>query len=113
MHELPVTQSILEIALRHAKDAGASKILGLNLKIGQLSSIVDESVQFYWDIIAEDTIAEGAKLNFNRIPAELLCLNCNQRYQPGEDELACPACNSTRVKLVSGQEFLLESIDVE
>lgn len=113
MHELPVTQNILEIALRHAENSGASRILSLNLTIGQLSSIVDESIQFYWDIIAEDTIAKGAKLNFNRIPTELLCLDCNQRYQPGEDELACPACNSTRIKIVSGQEFLLESIDVE
>jgi len=113
MHELSVTQSILEIALRHADKAGAKKILQLNLTIGQLSSIVDDSVQFYWDIVSEDTIAKGAKLIFKRIPALLLCLNCNHRYTPTEEDLACPICNSTQIKVVSGQEFLLESIDVE
>jgi hydrogenase nickel incorporation protein HypA/HybF len=113
MHELSVTQSILEIALRHAEKAGAKKILQLNLTIGQLSSIVDDSVQFYWDIVSEDTIAKGAKLNFKRIPAVLQCLECNHRYAPTDEELACPTCNSTQIKVVSGQEFLLESIDVE
>jgi len=113
MHELSVTQSILEIALRHAEKAGAKKILQLNLTIGQLSSIVDDSVQFYWDIVTEDTIAKDAKLNFKRIPTELLCLSCNHRYAPTEKELACPNCKSTQIKVISGQEFLLDSIDVE
>jgi hydrogenase nickel incorporation protein HypA/HybF len=113
MHELSVTQSILEIALRHAEEAGAKKILQLNLTIGQLSSIVDDSVQFYWDIVSQDTIANGAKLNFKRIPTVLLCLKCNNRYNPTEEDLACPNCNSTQIKVISGQEFLLDSIDVE
>jgi hydrogenase nickel incorporation protein HypA/HybF len=113
MHELSVTQSILEIALRHAEKAGANKILQLNLTIGQLSSIVDDSVQFYWDIVSEGTIANGATLNFKRIPTVLLCLNCDHRYTPTGEDLACPLCNSNQVKVISGQEFLLESIDVE
>ena len=113
MHELPITENILDIALRHAEKAGAVKILSLNITIGQLSSIVDDSIQFYWDIIANDTIAEGAKLNFKRIPAEMLCLNCDHRYHPAQGELTCPICDSAQVKIISGQEFLLESIDVE
>jgi hydrogenase nickel incorporation protein HypA/HybF len=113
MHELSVTQSILEIALRHAEEAGAKKILQLNLTIGQLSSIVDDSVQFYWDMVSQDTIAEGAKLNFKRIPTVLLCLNCNHRYTHTEEDLACPKCGSTQIKVISGQEFMLDSIDVE
>jgi hydrogenase nickel incorporation protein HypA/HybF len=113
MHELAVTESILEIALRHASRAGASKIVRLNLVIGQLSSIVDDSVQFYWDIIAKDTSAEGALLNFERIPAELSCRDCHHRYQPGAGDLACPACQSTKIQVVAGREFFIESMDVE
>jgi hydrogenase nickel incorporation protein HypA/HybF len=112
MHELSVTQSILDIALRHAEQAGASHISSVNLTIGNLSSILDDSVQFYWDIISKDTIAEGAKLVFNRIPTELLCLDCNHRYKPDANELACPNCGSSRIKVVTGMEFFLESIDV-
>ena len=113
MHELPITQSILEIALRHAQQSGAKRVTDLYLLIGQLSYVVDDSVQFYWDMIAKDTIAEGATLHFQRVPAEFLCLECNHRYPVDGENLACPDCGSTHVKLTSGDEFRLESIDVE
>jgi hypothetical protein len=57
MHELPVTESILDIAVKHARQANAQRIADIYLVIGQLSSIVDDSIQFYWDIIAKDTLA--------------------------------------------------------
>jgi hydrogenase nickel incorporation protein HypA/HybF len=113
MHELAVTESLLEIALRHGREAGAERITDLYLVIGQLSSIVDESVQFYWDLISEGSAAAGARLHFRRIPTELLCLECGTRYSPEGDELACPACGSIRVQILAGEEFSLEAIDIE
>ena len=113
MHELTITESLLEIALRHARKANASKITDLYLVIGQLSSVVDDSVQFYWDIIAKDTQAEGANLHFKRIPTEILCLNCNHQYYPEDNSMACPNCESIKVKIISGEEFYLEAINVE
>jgi hydrogenase nickel incorporation protein HypA/HybF len=113
MHELPVTESILEIALRHAEVANAARVTDIYLVIGQLASIVDDSVQFYWDMISAETIAAGARLHFKRIPAELLCLDCQERYHPGEGELACPRCGGRHVKVVSGEEFRMEAIEVE
>ena len=113
MHELPITESILEIALRHANKAGANRITDIHLVIGELSSIVDESVAFYWDIISEGTIAEGAELHFRRVRTEMRCLDCNQQYNPGESELKCPFCGSYHVQVISGEEFSLEAIEVE
>jgi hydrogenase nickel incorporation protein HypA/HybF len=113
MHELTVTENILEIALRHATSAQARRITNLYLVIGQLSSIVDDSVQFYWDIVAKDTLAEGAWLHFQRIPIELACLACNHRFSPHKEDFACPECGSTSVKPLAGEEFYLEAIDVE
>ncbi|MEW6716518.1 MAG: hydrogenase maturation nickel metallochaperone HypA [Chloroflexota bacterium] len=113
MHELSVTENILEIALRHANNNGGKRIKNLYLVIGQLSTIVDESVQFYWDIISKETIAEGARLHFNRIPAEMLCLDCNQRYNPPAGQLACPSCGGAHVQVTAGDEFQLEAIDIE
>jgi len=63
MHELAVTESILEIATQTAKEHAATKVTDIYLRLGQLSSIVDESVQFYWDIISQGTLAEGAELH--------------------------------------------------
>ena len=113
MHERAVTESLLEIALRHAQQAGATRITGLYLVIGQLSSFIDESVQFYWDILSEDTIAERAMLHFRRIPVEMACLDCQSRYSPSDKDFTCPQCSSSRVKVIAGEEFLLEAIDVE
>ncbi len=59
MHELAVTESILEIALRHSGEAGAQRITDLHLVIGELSTIIDESVQFYWDFVSEGTPADA------------------------------------------------------
>mgnify|MGYP001491058339 CR=1 FL=1 len=113
MHELAVTESILEIALRHAEQANARQIRNLYLVIGDFSSIVDESVQFYWDLVADNTPAMGARLNFRRIPAEMECQACGGCYTPSYDQLTCPECGSAQVKLVKGDEFYLEAIDVE
>jgi len=113
MHELAVTQSILKIALDHAEKAHAQRITDLHIVVGELSSMVDDSVQFYWDIIAKDTIAEGAALRFHRVPAELQCMTCFHKYHPSDQELVCPQCGGVGAKIIAGEEFALESIDVE
>jgi hydrogenase nickel incorporation protein HypA/HybF len=113
MHELGITQSILDIALHHARKAGAVRVRELNLVIGELASVVDDSVQFYWDMIAKDTIAEGAILNFKRIPSTLRCTNCAHEFPLNQQDFACPACGSAQVTVAGGEEFFLESIDVD
>jgi hydrogenase nickel incorporation protein HypA/HybF len=113
MHELSVTESLLEIALKHAQNAKATHITDIYLVIGQLASIVDDSVQFYWDIISKDTIAEGAELHFKRLPTEFLCKICNHHYKPIEKDLSCPMCSSTKIDILTGREFFVESIEIE
>ncbi|MBP8974431.1 MAG: hydrogenase maturation nickel metallochaperone HypA [Anaerolineae bacterium] len=113
VHELGVTQSILEIALRHARQAGAARIREVNLVIGELSSIVDDSVQFYWDMISEGTIGHGAVLTFTRIPATLRCQDCEHEFPLNHHDYACPVCGSSKVVVADGEQFYLESIDVD
>ncbi len=114
MHELPITQSLLEIALKHAETAQAKKINQLNIVMGQMSTIVDESVQLYWDIMTKDTIAAGAKLHFERVPATFHCFNCNTQFTlNGSQDFLCPQCQSAQVQVTGGDDFRLESIDVD
>lgn len=104
---------MLEIAQHRAKQAGAERVTALYVVLGELSSFVDDSIQFYWDILAEGTPAQGARLHFERIPAELLCLECNRHYGLTGDGLACPDCGGARIKVINGEQFQLEAIDVE
>lgn len=113
MHELSVTQSILSIVVRHAEQAGAARVTDIRLVVGQLSSIVDDSVQFYWDLIAAGTLAEGAMLEFRRVPATLRCANCAHEFALSHDRYVCPRCESSRITVAGGEEFYLESIDVD
>ena len=113
MHELSVSENILDIAVRHAERVEAIKIKDLYLVIGDLSSIIDDSVQFYWDFITKNTIAEESTLHFKRIQTVLECKNCNKDYQPNGKDLLCPSCGGSQINIVSGNEFYLESINVE
>lgn len=113
MHELAVTENVLGIACKHAEKAQAKQVTDIYLAIGQLSSIVDESIKFYWDIISKDTLCEKSKLHFKRIPASLLCLECENQYEMGNELTPCPNCSSAKVKVLSGDEFHLESIEIQ
>jgi len=113
MHELSVTESVLEIACKHAEKAQANKVTDIYLVIGRLSSIVDDSVSFYWDMISKNTVCEDAKLHFKRIPAKLICLQCNHEYTLDDELTPCPNCGSARVKVISGDEFNLDSIEIQ
>ena len=110
MHELSITQNLLDLTLRHA--AHSRRVTDLTLVIGELSSVVDDSVQFYWDIISKDTIAQGATLHFERLPAMLRCHACGCEFRLNE-YFACPGCNSQQVSVSGGDEFYLYSIEVE
>lgn len=112
MHELAVTESILDIAQKHAIQAQAARVTDIYIVMGKLSSMVDDSIQFYWDMISQDTMCVGAKLHFNRIPAKLVCLSCGNNYNLDDGLTPCPQCSSTQVKVISGEEFWVDSIEI-
>ena len=113
MHELAVTESILNIAEKHALGANAARVTDIHIVIGQLASIVDDSVQFYWDIISEGTICKGSVLHFERVPAIIQCQDCLTEYTIENGLKACPECQSARIKAIKGEEFWLDSIEIE
>ncbi|WP_322793864.1 hydrogenase maturation nickel metallochaperone HypA [Bellilinea sp.] len=113
MHELAVTESVLDIALRHAGQANASRVTDIYLVIGRFSSIVDDSVQFYWDMIAENTICQHATLHFKRVPGRMKCLECEKEFEVQQSLDPCPYCGSFHLNIIGGEEFYVESIIVE
>ncbi len=113
MHELAVTESILKIAEKHAIQAEAKKVTDIYIVIGKLSSIVDDSIQFYWDMISKETVCEEAALHFERIPAKVLCLNCSHQFELPNELIPCPQCNSMQIKVLKGEEFWVDSIEIE
>lgn len=112
MHELGITQQILEQALAQARTASAERITGLNLVLGALSDITPDSVQFYFDMLSPGTPAAGAQLSFRQVQPAMRCRRCGTEFAWTADGENCPNCGSDRYDLIHGREFYLESIDV-
>ena len=111
MHELSITEGILSIALGAAE---GRRITSINLVIGDLSSFIDDSVQFYFDMLSRGTLAETAALNFVRLPATATCADCGRVFEtkaPLSPE--CPNCGSIHLAITGGRELRVESIEVE
>ena len=113
MHELSITEALLNMACQTAAQQQAKKVTALNVKIGKLSGIIDDSVQFYWEIITKETVCKDSTLNFTHIAAKFLCHECNTVFELIDDLIPCPACGSMDLQIVQGDEFLLESIEIE
>jgi hydrogenase nickel incorporation protein HypA/HybF len=113
MHEYSITESMLSLALEKAGEARAKKITRINLVIGDLSGVVSECVQFYFDFLSRDTIAGGAELCFDMKPTKVRCRKCEAVFTPKNGAWACPECHEVGIEIVSGQECYIESIEVE
>jgi len=113
MHELAITENILSIALEQAEKAQAGKITKIELTIGELSGIVDDCVEFYFELLSKDTIAAGASLSFHRPQTKLRCRNCDTTFSPDNLNWVCPDCGDQSIEIVSGRECYVNSIEVE
>ena len=113
MHELSVTEKIVEIVLDHARKARAGRVVKINLIVGELTGFVGESIQLYFDILSKGTEAEKATLSISRIPAKARCQKCKNEFQPGGTDWFCPVCSGPIEEVTGGREFYVESIEVE
>ena len=114
MHELSVTQSILDISLEYARRNQAGKIVAIDLQIGEITDFDDEWIQRYFDFVSKGTMAEGAKLRITRIPAKLRCNACAFVFPLDRSTWnnQCPSCQGKDTQLLSGREFRVEALEV-
>ncbi len=115
MHELPVTENILKVVLRHADEARAQKVVSVSLRIGELSDIIEEWLQRYFDYLSKGTLAEGAALRVERMPVVFRCEGCGESFHVKIREvkdIVCPACGGGKATFVSGREFFIKDIEV-
>ncbi len=113
MHELGVTENILNIALAKAGEEQASKVLRIDLVVGELSGFVPDCIQFYFESLSKGSCAEGAALHFQSVPAQLRCRECSTVFQPQGTLWSCPGCEGRSVEIVKGRELHVESMEVE
>lgn len=115
MHELPVIESILKIVLAHAQKNDVRRVTAIRLRVGKLSDLEDAWMQRYFDYVAKDTVAEGAKLEIERTPIRMQCNACNVSYDL-EDmtaDIVCPQCGKKDSRLISGREYYIKDMEAQ
>ena len=113
MHELSITQSMFELVLEQAEKAGARKVEKINLVIGEMTGVVGESVEFYFDFLSQGSLAEGATISFKTTPPKAQCRDCGKSFELKEFEWTCPYCQGNDMEIIAGKELFVESIEVE
>lgn len=112
MHEYGVVQNVVDLIMQRINEKPL-KVTDINLVIGELSSYVDDSIQFYFDILSKDTPLDGAKLHFKRVPAVFGCTHCGAEFTRRGMAFVCPFCGGDGAYIRQGMEFYIESIEVE
>ena len=113
MHELAVTQQLLQLALKQAEVAGARRVSALRVAIGELSTFSEEAVGFCWEHVARGTICEGATIAFDRVPGEITCRECGDVWRWRGELAPCGRCGSLRLEVSAGDDLVLQSLEVE
>ena len=113
MHEFAITQDMLDLVLEQAEKAEARDVGKINLVIGEMTGVVQECVQFYFDFLSQGTLAEGASLSFTMVPMRVRCRACDKPFELKEFDWACPHCGGTELEITAGKELFVESIEVE
>jgi len=114
MHELSIMENVLEIVIDFSKKNHANKVKKINLVVGSLSGIIPHWAELFFQMISRDSIAEHATLSFDIIPARIICRDCGASTEFTNVNMVfhCSYCGSDEVGLVSGKEFLVDSIEV-
>ncbi len=111
MHELSITQGLLDIVLEEATNHSISKVRVVKLKIGRLTVVEPSCLTFYFELLTKDTLAEGADLKIDMVPIKGKCRNCQEIFEINDALFFCPACSNHNIELISGRELYVEEIE--
>jgi len=113
MHEMGVAQQMINIALSSIpKDIVNPKVEKLNLKIGKLAAVVDDSLRFCFEIISKGSPLEGAELVIEHVKVKVRCKQCNKIWEVDEAIFSCSSCKDGAVEIISGRELEIISIEL-
>ncbi len=110
MHELSLSGAIINTAVKHA---GGRAVTLISLRVGRLRQVVPDTLEFYFEFVARGTLCEGARLEQELIEARLRCRSCEEAWDIEIPAFRCPACGGSDVEVASGDEFEVQSIEVE
>jgi len=110
MHEMALAEGILSVVLDAAGDQPVRKV---DLRVGALQLVVPESLQFSFQLASDGTLAQNAAINIEDVPARLRCKQCHAETVLRQPPFQCEHCSSSDIEIVSGEEVLVEAVELE
>lgn len=113
MHELGITQSIVDIAARTAQDQGAHRVRSVTVEIGELAGVVADAVAFCFEACRQGTLLEEAELIIESIPGKARCTSCGAERPVDQYTFACPACGAYTLERLQGEELQIREMEID
>ncbi|MCI5448951.1 MAG: hydrogenase maturation nickel metallochaperone HypA [Coriobacteriaceae bacterium] len=115
MHEYSIVEGVLDSVIPAAEKAGADRIVCVRLRVGDMTEVVQESLDFMWGICCEQRgpMVEGCRLEVEYVYPRSACLKCGHEFEHDRFHLKCPECGSASTMLLSGRELEIASMDVD
>ena len=114
MHELSIALSILEGAGEELERQGGGRVYAIHLKLGRLSGVVKEALNFSYDLACEGTPFEGSRLVIEDIPVIVFCPACRvERPLDSIQHFCCPVCGAATPDVMSGRELEVAALEMD
>ncbi len=105
-------QSALESAEKSARSSGATQIHLIRLRVGAMTGVVPDALQFAFEVVRSGTLAANARLEVETIPATCWCAGCQREFVTEDYVFECPDCHQLSGTLRRGRELELASLEV-
>ena len=114
MHELSIVSSIVDCVVESIGSYPGAKVKEVRLRVGALSSVVEDSLQFCYGIATEGTALQESKLVVTVIPVVMHCEPCDADVELASlQSFRCPRCGESVADLRQGRELEIESVEIE
>lgn len=114
MHEVGIVNGILDTVIRAARGAGASRAVLVTLRIGDMTEVVREALDFAWETFRdEDPLTRGCEFAVEEVHPQSECLDCGEVFDHDRFHCRCPQCGGSNVRLLHGRELDIASIEIE
>ncbi len=113
MHELSLTQSLVDLAIGYADRENAAAIRSVTVEIGALSGVMADAVEFAFDVCSKGTLAEGARLDIRHTPGIGRCQACGEQVEIEALSYVCPACDCLALEILQGREMRFLEMEID
>lgn len=107
---MSIAQSIHRLVLEEATRHGVGRVAAVNLKIGEVSGVVPESLRLCWQMLTEGGPAQGSVLNIETLPLMAVCNACGAEFRIEAPSFTCPECGGDEITVTQGREMTIQSI---